>query len=105
METRAFFIDLDGNVIENGKIESHIGLAIFIVDNDEKLKKEFEESGYYKQDLFLIEQVGYVLGYQKEYEKQLMVNKKIFTPEQKKTAFEFYDMGYDIDYYDNELTR
>ncbi len=105
MKDRVFFIDSEGKVIENEEYESHIGLATFIINNNEKLKKEFEDSGYTRQDLFLIEYVGYTLGYRTQYEGRLIINKEKTTPIQKKTAFKFVQSGYKFEFTDDEKVQ
>ena len=52
-----FFVDLDGNVIENKEYSSHIGLAKYILSNNKELLEEFNNSGYEREDLFLTELV------------------------------------------------
>ena len=43
--SEVFFIDKKGNKISCDKVNSHIGLANIVMENDEKLKQEFQRSG------------------------------------------------------------
>ena len=49
-----WFIDKLGKRYSNEKISSHIGLAIFIMDEDPKLKEEYESSNEQDPSLFLL---------------------------------------------------
>lgn len=94
---RIFFIDLDGKIIENNDYSSHIGLAIHTVENNEKLKEIFNSTDYSinkRYDLFLVNYIGYTLGYSNEYDSRLIINKEKATEAQKKTAFKFVQSGY-----------
>ena len=93
---RIFFIDLNGQVIENPAYESHIGLAIDILSKNEELQKAYKESGYDNQELFLVEQAGYTLGSASKYDKFLLINREKATKEQKQTAYMFVQQGYDF---------
>ena len=101
---KIFFIDLAGQIIENPEIASHIGLAIDIINKNDELKQQFSVSGYDKQDLFLVENVGYTLGSATEYDKFLIINKEKATKAQKQTAFRFVQEGYSY-YFSNGLNN
>ena len=105
MKDKVFFIDLSGNIIENEEIESHIGLAIYILDNNEELKKQFENSNYERQDLFLINEIGYTLGYHSQYDSRLIINREKATPAKKKTEFEFVKQGYKFEFTTDENVK
>ncbi len=100
-----FFIDLDGKVIESDTIASHIGLAKDIVEKDENLKQEFIESGYYKEDIFLTNYKGYILGSGMPYNRFILVNKEKTTPAQKKTALIYLEEGYRPYFTDDEKEK
>ena len=104
---RVFFIDLDGNIIENEQYASHIGLAIYILENNERLNKIYKSSGYNQQDLFLINHVGYIEGYSNDYQQLLIINKDKATKAQKETAFKFVQSGYSYQFSNDDynLTR
>ena len=89
-----FFVDLDGNVIENKEYSSHIGLAKYILSNNKELLEEFNNSGYEREDLFLTEYIGYTLGVNTEYERFLIINKEKTTRVQKARDFEFVKDGF-----------
>ncbi len=100
-----FFIDSNGKVLEDEHIESHIGLAKKIVDESEELKKEFIENGYEKEDLFLVDYKGYILGSGTNYNKFIIVNKEKTTSSQKKTALTYIEEGYHPYFTDEEIVK
>ncbi len=102
---RIFFIDLDGNIIENEEYGSHIGLAMYIIDNNENLKQAFMNSGNKKQDLFLVNDIGYILGSSSEYNRFLILNKEKTTTKQKQIAITFIRDGYEYYFSDDEKTK
>jgi len=97
-----FFIDLNGNIISDDHISSHIGLSKKIVQNDEYLKEKFIESGYDKEDIFLLEYIGYTLGSGMPYNRFLIINKEKTTKKQKETQFRFVQEGYAFHFTDEE---
>ena len=91
---RVFLIDLNGNIIEDPAISSHVGLAIKIINEDKELKEKFIASGYENHELFLVEQIGYTLGSSSKYDQFLIINKEKATKAQKQTAYRFVQEGY-----------
>ena len=105
---RVFFIDLEGKILENADYASHIGLAMFLVENNEELKKIFNTTDYSinkRYGLFLVNYIGYTLGYSNEYDQRLIINKEKATKSQKQTAFEFVQSGYSYQFNIDEETK
>ena len=97
-----FFIDLDGNVIESNEHQSHIGLAKYIVENNSELFSEYKKSGYDREDLFLLEYIGYTLGCNTVYDRFLVINREKTTKVQKSTQFGFVQEGFKYFFSDDE---
>ena len=105
---RVFFIDLEGKILENADYASHIGLAMYLVENNEELKKIFNTTDYAnnkRYDWFLVNYLGYTLGYGNEYDKRLIINKEKATKAQKQTAFEFVQSGYSYQFNTDEEAK
>lgn len=100
-----FFVDLDGNVIEKEGVSSHIGLAKDIVNNDSELLETFKNSGYEREDLFLLEYIGYTLGASTEYDKFLIINRDKTTQIQKARDFEYVQQGFSYSFTESEQTK
>ena len=60
--SEVFFIDKKGNKISCDKVNSHIGLANIVMENDEKLKQEFQRSGKQNPVEFFLENKEYMAG-------------------------------------------
>ena len=63
------------------------------------------KNGYEKEDLFLVDYKGYILGSGTNYNKFIIVNKEKTTSSQKKTALTYIEEGYHPYFTDEEIVK
>ena len=81
--SEVFFIDKKGNKISCDKVNSHIGLANIVIENDEKLKQEFQRSGKQNPVEFFLENKEYMAG-NEGYHGRLTYDSEFVSDEQKR---------------------
>ncbi len=95
MEEEISLINQEGEKITSDKISSHIGLAYLILERDEELKKEFEQSGKRNPLEFLLGDKGWMttakIG---EYYKKIVYDSEIISDSQKKWIEYYLKKGY-----------
>ena len=93
-----YFIDREGNVIHSDGIESHIGLANLIIEQNPNLKEEFEKSGQQDPVDFLVEHKGYMKvrnnGY---YRRGITFDSQKLSDVQRKAIRNYHEEGYKMD--------
>ncbi len=97
-----FFVDLDGNILDDDNISSHIGLAKKIVGSNIRLLKEFQNSNYKREDMFLIMEKGYCAASNEYNNRFLLINKEKSTKKQKEVLYRFVQDGYSFYFTDDE---
>ena len=100
-----FFVDLDGKIISDDAISSHIGLAKKIVAANEELKIAFQNSDYTQEDLFLIQEIGYAEGCNELYNQFLLINREKSTKKQKDVLYGLVQEGYKYYFADEERAK
>lgn len=96
IEDEVFFIDENGNKISNEKIASHIGLAMNLLEKNEKLKKEFEESGKNDPTEFLISDKGYLAGGTMRVYKSITYKSNLISDKQRRLLQYYCEEGYKL---------
>jgi len=98
MDTHPSYINPDGRYVEYEDLASHIGIAVRIIEDDEKLKREFEESGIKLATDFLVYKKGFVQvtddvgnGY---YFRKLVFSASKLSPVQKSMVMGLIDDGF-----------
>lgn len=92
-----FFIDKDGNKISDEHISSHIGLAYTMIEKDEELKKEFENSGERNPLIYLIINKGYMTFSEMGSYRKVVCNSRIMTEKQKDMMEAYKRSGFQIE--------
>ena len=80
--SEVFFIDQKGNKFSCDNVNSHIGLANIVMENDEELKQEFQRSGKQNPVNFFLEDKGYMAG-NEGYNGKLTYDSEFVSDEQK----------------------
>lgn len=105
MEAHPYYIDQECKIIEFEDIASHIGIAKRIVEDDELLKKEFENSKMQYQTDFLIERKGFIQVTDEVgngwYNKKLLFSASKMKPAQKRMIMGLIDEGFTYENVDN----
>lgn len=91
-----FFVDKDGNKISNEHIGSHIGLAFAMLEEDEKLKKEFIESKKRNPVEFLITNKGYMTVNNIGEYKVVVFTSSSISDKQRKLLIYYHEEGYEL---------
>lgn len=98
------FIDLEGNIIQYKEICSHIGLAVKLITENEKLKELYNKSGYIRADLFLINEIGYMsVSVDPVFGINIVVNNDIITDIQRKILMNYGIAGAKISFLDQDI--
>ena len=101
-----WFIDKLGKRYSNEKISSHIGLALFIMDEDPKLKEEYESSNEQDPSLFLLKKKEWMMG--SDIKRQIIFNRSTLTDKQRQwlryyvleeryKIYDWFDISKEID--------
>ncbi len=95
MEEEVCLINQEGEKISSDNISSHIGLAYLVMKNDEKLKKEFEQSGKQNPLEFLLGDKGWMsTAKMGNYYKKIMYDSAMVSDSQKKWIEYYVENGY-----------
>jgi len=92
-----FFIDRDGNKISSDTMSSHYGLAHLILEQNENLKEEFEQSKRNDKVDFLIFEKGYLTVSNIGYYRKIKFSSLSITEKQRAIIEYFCEQGYEID--------
>lgn len=95
-DDEAFFVDENGNKISSDTISSHIGLALIMLEKNEELKKEFEDSGKENPIEFFISNKGYIAGGTMGTYKSIIYKSSSISEKQKKILTYYYEEGYNL---------
>ena len=76
-----WFIDKLGRKYSNEKISSHIGLALLIMDENPKLKEEYESNNERDPSLFLLKKKEWMMG--SDIKRQIIFNRSTLTDKQR----------------------
>lgn len=76
-----WFIDKLGKKYSNEKISSHIGLALLIMDENPKLKEEYESNNERDPSLFLLKKKEWMMG--SDIKRQIIFNRSTLTDKQR----------------------
>ena len=83
-----------GNKFSCDNVNSHIGLANVVIENDENLKQEFQKSGKRNPVEFLLGDKGYIAG-DEGYHGKLTFDSEVTSDEQKRwIAYYVGEEGY-----------
>lgn len=94
MDDEIFLIDREGKRFSSEQISSHIGLANLILEQDEALKREFEQSGKINPLEFLLGDKGYMTISQIGVYKQVIYDSALVSEEQRRWLYYYYEEGY-----------
>lgn len=97
MEKEEFFIDRNGEKVSIEGIFSHYDLAIKLIENDEKLHKQFEKSKEKDPIDFLVCDKGYMKLTTQAYFRKCVYHSKVISEKQKEMVREYVKSGYDLD--------
>lgn len=101
MDSRPYFLDKDGNIIEYEDISSHIGIAKRYVESNPRLKQEFEKSGFTMPTDFLIEAKGLIQVTNESgngwYNNKIVFSASKMDAKQKRIVMGFISEGYSYD--------
>lgn len=85
-----FLIDSEGNKVSSDTIDFHLGLAKLVLEKDEKLKREYEQSEALDEFQFLLLEKGYIAGAKVgEQYKKITYYSKLVSEKQRK-IIEYY---------------
>ena len=100
-----FFVDKNGKKIFSEEISSHIALGNLVIQKDEQLKKEYEESG--KRDVvdFLISDKGYLKVTNIDYYYSLVFSASKISKKQKEVVRRYGIAGYRLDDLDKKKQK
>ena len=94
----AFFIDKDGNEIYSDTISSHIGLAKFILKNNQQLQEEYEKSSAHDPIDFLVQNEGYLKVSNIGYYKKITYDSSNLSDRQKEVLdYYHFEEGFELD--------
>lgn len=94
MKEEAYFVTGSGDKISCEDVNSHIGLANVLFEKDEKLKKEFMESGKESPLEFLLEDKGFMTVSNMEGYGHVIYDSDLVTDEQRRWLLYFNEEGY-----------
>ena len=105
MESQPYFLDEEGRVVKYDGIYSHIGIAIKHIEENPRLKREFEESGIKAANDFLVQRKGLIQvtdevgnGY---YNRKLVFSASLMSQTQKRLIMGYREDGYKLENMDN----
>lgn len=91
-----FLINEKGEKISSENISSHIGLAYLVIENDNELKKEFEQSGKQNPLEFFLGDKGYVAGSQiGNYYKKLIYDSNLISENAKRWIQYYHEENFE----------
>ena len=98
MDSNPYYINPDGNIVQYENMFSHIGIAMRILEENSKLKEEFESSKIKYPTDFLVENKGFIQVTNDEgngyYEKKLLFSASKMSKVQKQLIMRFIAEGY-----------
>lgn len=97
MDEKCSFIDKNGNEIFDEEISSHIGLAMKLLENNEKLRKEYEQSGKKDPIDFLIIDKGLLKLTKQAYYRKCVYHSKKISDRQRQMIQYYHEEGYSSD--------
>ena len=108
MIQKVFFVDKEGNEIQGEDIGSHVGLAEQIIEQDERLKNEYNSGNNIMRSSanFLQESKGFMRGSQIGEYKNIIFDSSSLTENQRKALRGYYEEGYKLmDSYAEKLRK
>lgn len=97
MDDEIFLIDREGKRFSSEKISSHIGLANLILEQDEELKMEFEQSGKRNPLEFLLGDKGYMSTSKIGMYKNIVFDSTLISEEQRRWLYYYHEEGYRLE--------
>ena len=98
MDEEVCFIDGDGNKISCENISSHIGLAMAILEQDQKINEEFKRSTMQDPVDFLVYNKGWAKTTRQGYYRKCIYSSSRLTEKQRKRLLYYkYTEGYEMD--------
>ena len=94
MDEEVFLIDREGKRFSSEEISSHIGLANLIIEQNEELKKEFEQSGKRNPLEFLLGDKGYMTISEMGVYKQVIYDSELLSEQQRRWLGYYHEEGY-----------
>jgi len=97
MEDGICFIDKEGKRFSCDTIESHVGLANLIIEQDPKLSEEYKQTNKMDTVDFLISKKGYMRVTNQGYYRALVFDSTTISNMQRGVIRHYYELGFRLE--------